>query len=55
MLRLDRNWSEAEPAKLTRHNPLRALREAENVAEHLRRTESPSLATVTQLDGGSTT
>ncbi|GAB3546355.1 membrane dipeptidase [Actinopolyspora lacussalsi] len=48
---LDRNWSEEELAKLTWHNPLRALREAENVAERLRRTESPSIATVEQLDG----
>ncbi|SDJ84122.1 membrane dipeptidase [Actinopolyspora mzabensis] len=48
---LERNWSEAELAKLTWHNPLRALRDAENVAERLRRAESPSIATVEQLDG----
>lgn len=49
---LDRGWSEQELAKLTWHNPIRALRAAEEVSGRLRRTESPSIATVEQLDGG---
>ncbi len=48
---LGRGWSEADLAKLTWGNAVRVLREAEQVAEGLRRTESPSIATIEQLDG----
>ncbi|NYH78791.1 membrane dipeptidase [Actinopolyspora biskrensis] len=48
---LDRGWSEQDLAKLTWHNPIRALRAAEEVSERLRRTEPPSIATVERLDG----
>ncbi|WP_019856438.1 dipeptidase [Actinopolyspora mortivallis] len=51
---LTRGWSEQELAKLTWHNPLRVLGEAERVSERLREREEPSVATVEQLDGPST-
>jgi membrane dipeptidase len=48
---LGRDWSEADLAKLTWGNAVRALRDAEIVARELRRTERPSVATIEQLDG----
>ncbi|MFI6445389.1 dipeptidase [Kitasatospora sp. NPDC050543] len=48
---LGRGWSEADLAKLTWHNAVRVLREAESVARTLRRTRRPSIATIEQLDG----
>jgi membrane dipeptidase len=48
---LGRGWSEADLAKLTWANAVRALRDAENVARDLRRTERPSIATIEELDG----
>ena len=48
---LDRNWSEAELAKLTWSNAVRVLREAEEVAQTLQTQRGPSIATIGQLDG----
>nr|WP_202447194.1 dipeptidase [Streptomyces sp. SID5468] len=48
---LRRGWSETDLAKLTWHNPLRVLREAESVAVRLRSVRGPSTATIDQLDG----
>ncbi|MDH6580075.1 dipeptidase [Kitasatospora sp. MAP5-34] len=48
---LGRGWSEADLAKLTWHNAVRVLRDAESVARDLQRTRKPSIATITQLDG----
>ncbi|SFT01901.1 dipeptidase [Saccharopolyspora flava] len=48
---LDRGWSETDLGKLTWHNAVRVLRDAERVAADLQRTESPSIATIDQLDG----
>lgn len=48
---LGRGWSENDLAKLTWHNAVRVLRDAESVAGELNRTESPSIATIEQLDG----
>ncbi|MGW4803720.1 dipeptidase [Kitasatospora sp. NPDC004272] len=48
---LRRGWSEADLAKLTWHNALRALRGAETVARRLRAERRPSNATREQLDG----
>jgi membrane dipeptidase len=48
---LDRNWSDADLAKLTWQNALRVLRSAEDVARDLRTTRRPSLATLAELDG----
>ncbi|MFC8718913.1 dipeptidase [Kitasatospora sp. NPDC057198] len=48
---LRRGWSEADLAKLTWHNALRALRGAETVATRLRAERRPSIATREQLDG----
>ncbi|GAA2101642.1 dipeptidase [Kitasatospora saccharophila] len=48
---LRRGWSEADLAKLTWHNALRALRGAETVARRLRAERRPSTATREQLDG----
>ncbi|GAA0536006.1 dipeptidase [Saccharopolyspora subtropica] len=48
---LTRGWSETDLAKLTWHNALRVLRDAEDVARELQRTEQPSLATIEELDG----
>ncbi|GAA2840445.1 dipeptidase [Kitasatospora sp. CM 4170] len=49
---LGRGWSEADLAKLTWHNAVRVLRDAEAVAARLR-TEGrrPSIATLARLDG----
>jgi membrane dipeptidase len=46
-----RGWSDADLAKLTWGNALRVLRDSEDVSRELRRTESPSRATVEDLDG----
>jgi membrane dipeptidase len=48
---LGRGWSEADLAKLTWGNAVRVLREAEQRARELSRTEQPSTATIDQLDG----
>ncbi|GAB3962448.1 dipeptidase [Streptomyces sparsus] len=48
---LRRHWSEADLAKLTWHNAVRVLRDAESVARDLRARRSPSNATIEQLDG----
>jgi membrane dipeptidase len=48
---LGRNWSEADLAKLTWSNALRLLRDMETVAAELQRTETPSIATIEELDG----
>jgi membrane dipeptidase len=48
---LARRWTETELAKLTWHNAVRVLREAEKTAHELRRTDKPSIATIKQLDG----
>ncbi|MER7667699.1 dipeptidase [Kitasatospora sp. NPDC096128] len=48
---LGRHWSEADLAKLTWHNAVRVLRDAESVAATLRTTRRPSIATIAQLDG----
>ncbi|GAB7033121.1 dipeptidase [Streptomyces sp. NPDC021749] len=48
---LDRNWSEADLAKLTWQNAVRTLRAAEDVARAERQRRGPSHATIDQLDG----
>ncbi|GAA2353938.1 dipeptidase [Saccharopolyspora halophila] len=48
---LRRGWSEPDLAKLTWHNAVRVLRDSESVADELQRAESPSIATLDQLDG----
>ncbi|MFJ8432554.1 dipeptidase [Kitasatospora sp. NPDC094019] len=49
---LRRGWSEADLAKLTWHNAVRVLRDAETAAARLRAGgRTPSLATLTGLDG----
>ncbi|MFJ4681469.1 MULTISPECIES: dipeptidase [unclassified Kitasatospora] len=48
---LRRGWSEADLAKLTWHNAVRALRGAETAASRLRAERRPSIATREQLDG----
>jgi membrane dipeptidase len=48
---LDRRWSRADLAKLTWHNAVRVLGDAEQVAAGLRGRRGPSLATVAELDG----
>ncbi|WP_310728187.1 dipeptidase [Streptomyces sp. N2A] len=48
---LDRNWSEADLAKLTWQNAVRTLRAAEDVARAERQRRGPSHATIEQLDG----
>ncbi|EDY44372.1 dipeptidase [Streptomyces sp. SPB074] len=47
---LDRNWSEADLAKLTWSNAVRVLREAELAAREIRRGRGPSNATIEELD-----
>ncbi len=47
---LVRGWSTDDLAKLTWGNAVRVLRAAEGVAEELRRTEKPSIATIELLD-----
>ncbi|MEE1784263.1 dipeptidase [Streptomyces sp. SP17BM10] len=48
---LRRHWSEADLAKLTWHNAVRVLRDAESAAAGLRASRGPSIATIAQLDG----
>ncbi|HEY4019228.1 MAG TPA: membrane dipeptidase, partial [Pseudonocardiaceae bacterium] len=48
---LHRGWSETDLAKLTWRNAVRVLADAERIAEDLRRTEQPSIATISDLDG----
>ncbi|HET6636528.1 MAG TPA: dipeptidase [Streptomyces sp.] len=48
---LDRRWSETDLAKLTWHNAVRVLRDAESVAKDLQGRRGPSVATIDQLDG----
>ncbi|MGP4113962.1 dipeptidase [Streptomyces sp. 4N509B] len=48
---LRRGWSAADLAKLTWHNAVRALRDAEAVARELSARRPPSLATIERLDG----
>lgn len=48
---LGRGWSDADVAKLTWHNAVRVLREAEAVAAKLSATRGPSIATIATLDG----
>ncbi|MCX4748660.1 dipeptidase [Kitasatospora sp. NBC_01287] len=48
---LDRNWSEADLAKLTWGNAVRVLRAAEDVARAAGAARGPSIATLAQLDG----
>ena len=48
---LGRHWSEADLSKLTWHNAVRVLRDAESVATSLRASRRPSIATMAQLDG----
>ncbi|WP_316523852.1 dipeptidase [Kitasatospora brasiliensis] len=48
---LGRHWSEADLAKLTWHNAVRVLRDAESVAARLRADRGPSIATIARLDG----
>jgi membrane dipeptidase len=48
---LDRGWSEADVAKLTWGNAVRALGDAEEMARELSRYEPPSIATIAELDG----
>lgn len=48
---LDRGWSEADLAKLTWHNPIRVLADAEDVSSDLQRSEAPSIASIEALDG----
>ncbi|MFB7618169.1 dipeptidase [Kitasatospora sp. NPDC056181] len=48
---LRRGWSEADLGKLTWHNAVRVLRDAEAVARDLQATRGPSIATIGRLDG----
>lgn len=48
---LDRGWSDSDLAKLTWHNPIRVLADAEDVSRDLQRSEVPSIATIEALDG----
>ncbi|MEU9078220.1 dipeptidase [Kitasatospora sp. NPDC048538] len=48
---LRRRWSEGDLAKLTWHNAVRVLRDAESAAAGLRARRRPSIATIAQLDG----
>jgi membrane dipeptidase len=48
---LRRRWSDADLAKLTWHNAVRVLRDAESVAVELQGRRGPSNATIDQLDG----
>ncbi|MGW7416675.1 dipeptidase [Streptomyces sp. NPDC054863] len=48
---ISRNWSTTDLAKLTWHNAVRVLRDAESVARDLQQHRSPSNATLEQLDG----
>jgi membrane dipeptidase len=46
-----RGWSEDELAKLAGENVLRVMREAEAAARRLQRERSPSMKTISELDG----
>jgi membrane dipeptidase len=46
-----RGWTDEELAKLAGGNMLRVMRDAAAVAARLQATESPSFATIAQLDG----
>ncbi|PXX58130.1 membrane dipeptidase [Nocardia tenerifensis] len=48
---LSRGWSASDIGKLTWHNAVRVLRDAEDVARDLQGKRGPSLATIEQLDG----
>lgn len=48
---LERGWSRADLAKLVRGNTMRVMRDVEAVARDLQATRSPSLRTITELDG----
>jgi membrane dipeptidase len=48
---LRRGWSDADLAKLTWHNAVRVLRDAESAAVAARARRGPSTATLAQLDG----
>ncbi|WP_258341708.1 dipeptidase [Saccharopolyspora gregorii] len=48
---IDRGWSEEDLAKLAHRNAIRVLGDAERVADRLRATERPSVATIEDLDG----
>ncbi|MFI9331592.1 dipeptidase [Kitasatospora sp. NPDC052868] len=48
---LRRGWSQDDLGKLTWHNAVRVLRDAEAVARDLQATRRPSIATIAQLDG----
>lgn len=48
---LHRRWSRADLAKLTWHNAVRVLRDAESVARDQQPRRAPSNATIDQLDG----
>ena len=47
-----RGWSDEDLAKVAGANVLRVMREAEAVAKQLQAKEQPSVATLTELDGG---
>lgn len=49
---LSRGWSADDIGKLTWHNAVRVLRDAESVAAELQRSRRASIATIDQLDGG---
>jgi len=49
-----RGWSDADLAKVAGGNLLRAMREAEEVARRLQKTERPSFATITAVDTAAT-
>lgn len=51
---LDRGWSRPDLAKLTWHNSVRVLRDAETSARELRGRVGPSTATIEELDGPGT-
>lgn len=48
---VDRGWSEVDLARLVRRNALRVMRDVEAVARDLGQSRSPSLRTITELDG----
>jgi membrane dipeptidase len=51
---LERHWSEADVALLTRGNALRVMRDVESVARDAQQRRGPSLRTIEQLDGEAT-
>jgi membrane dipeptidase len=48
---LRRGWSDTDLAKLTWHNAVRVLRDAESAAVAIRARRGPSVATIAELDG----